>query len=165
MVHCFVVLQNDTWTSNYTVSTNYVVFRSFFCFAAEVIQFWALKSAHILNWAGAIVLRGRGLRKTNVLWTEVDSKCFSLKAWKAQGKLFASLDKEQSQSRRLHLDYAELCGYIPESPRIRLERHKTWYQCESIHSSILEGCHLILLSRLWVSICWHFTPHLHAFAC
>ena len=49
---------------------------------------------------------------------EVDSKFFSLKAWKAQGKLFASLDKEQSQSRRLHLDCAELCGYIPEPPRM-----------------------------------------------
>lgn len=52
MVHCFAVLQNDTWTRNPTVSTDCVMFRSFNCFAAEVIQFWALKSAHILNWAG-----------------------------------------------------------------------------------------------------------------
>ncbi len=155
-----------------------VVLRSLICFAAEVIQFWALKSAHILNWAGAIVQCGWGLRKTNVLWTEVDSRLFALKACKAQGKLFA-----KSQSRRLHLDYADSIAMIdiscseytyldPQSSvdvswshreSLRLERHKTWYyECDSIHSSIFEWCHSIMLSgSLFAGTLLRTSMHLH----
>ena len=118
MVHCFAVLQNDTWTRNPTDCKHklcHVKILSLLCCRGHSVLSSEECSYPEL---GRQMLRGRGLWKTKVLWMEVDSKFFSLKAWKAQRKLFASLDKEQSQSRRLHLDYAELCGYIPEPPRM-----------------------------------------------